>query len=250
MSRLKIVLVVASVWSLGLGSAEAGPEHNHGAAKTSFASVMPKCPVTDEPVDLSVKTYTEDGPVYFCRKECIDEYRAQPGKYAQKVGAQRAALAKLPKVQVICPVTGKPVDTKISAEHNGSKVHFCSPMCANKFKRDPAKYETVLANSYTYQTKCPVMGGNVDPQSFTTLAGGQRIYFCCAGCETPLFKDPAKYTPKLAAQGFKIKPEQIKPARKHGHDHDDHGHGGHDHGDHDHGGHGHDHDDGHDHGDH
>ena len=129
------------------------------------------------------------------------------------------------------------MDTKISAEHDGSKVHFCSPMCANKFKRDPAKYETVLANSYTYQTRCPVMGGNIDPQSFTRLAGGQRIYLCCAGCEAPLFKDPAKYAPKLAAQGFKIKPEQIKPAKKeghgaHGHDHDHHGHGGHDH-DHD-----------------
>ena len=239
MNRLQIVLVIVSVTSLGLGTAVAGPEHDHGVAKADFASVMPKCPVMDEPVDLSVKTYTEDGPVYFCRKGCIDKYKANPGEYAAKVSTQRAAVAKLPRVQVLCPVTGKPVDKKISAEHNGSKVYFCGPKCVDKFRKDPARYQTVLANSYIYQTKCPVMGGDIDPQSFTTLAGGQRVYFCCSGCETPLFKDPAKYAPKLAAQGFSIKPEQIKPAKKeedgaHGHDHDDHGHdhGGHDHDDH------------------
>ncbi|MHC4064038.1 MAG: hypothetical protein ACYSUI_05995 [Planctomycetota bacterium] len=240
MNRLQIVLVVASVVCLGLENAVGGPEHDHGATakqQADFAAVMPKCPVTDEPVDFNVKTYTEGGPVYFCCKGCIDKYRANPGKYAAKVSAQRAALAKLPKVQVLCPVTGKLVDGKTSIDHNGEKVSFCCPKCVAKFNENSAKYKTVLANSYTYQTKCPVMGGDIDPQSFTTLAGGQRIYFCCPGCEAPLFKDPAKYASKLAAQGFKIKPEQIKPAKEdkdgaHGHDHDDHGHGGHDHDDH------------------
>ena len=44
--------------------------------------------------------------------------------------------------------------------------------------------------------KFPVMSGEIDPQSFTTLAGGQKIYFCCPACEKKLFDDPAEYAPK------------------------------------------------------
>ena len=148
------------------------------------------------------------------------------------MAAQRKALADRPKVQVTCPVTGEPVDRKTFIEHDGKKVFFCCKGCLGKFQKDPDRYKVRLANSYTYQTKCAVMGGDINPESFTTLAGGQKIYFCCPGCEAPLFKEPAKYASKLEAQGFKIKPEQIKPAKEDkdgGHDHDDHGHGGHDH---------------------
>jgi YHS domain-containing protein len=227
---LQIVMSIVSVLGLGFGTAVAGPEHDHSSTKADFASVMPKCPVMDEPINFFVKAETEDGPVYFCCDGCVDKYKANPGKYVAKVAAQRAALAELPKVQVSCPVTGKPVDGKTSIEHNGEKVNFCCPKCVDKFQKDPSKYKTALANSYTYQAKCPVMGGDIDPQSFTTLAGGQKIYFCCPGCEGPLFKESGKYASKLEAQGFKIKPEQIKRAKEDkdgGHDHS-----GHDHGDH------------------
>ncbi len=223
MKRWTITAAFASAVGLVAGNAKA----------EDVTSVLPKCPVMDEPVNFFVSAETEDGPVYFCCKGCIDKYKANPDKYAVKVAAQREALAELPKVQVTCPVTGKPVDGKTSIEHNGEKVYFFCPKCVAKFKEDPGKYKTALANSYTYQTKCPVMGGDINPQSFTTLAGGQRIYFCCPACEKKLFDHPAKYAPKLAEQGFMITPEQIKPAKEEEADmhHDAHEHG-HDHGNH------------------
>ena len=235
MKRRMFVVGLMSAFGFGAGMATA----------EEVTSGLPKCPVMDEPINFFVSAETEDGPVYFCCEGCIDKYKANPGKYAGKVATQRAALATLPKVQVTCPVTGKPVDGKTSIEYKGEKVYFFCPKCVAKFKKEPGKYKTALANSYTYQTKCPVMGGDVNPESFTTLAGGQRIYFCCPGCEGPLFKEPAKYASKLEAQGFKIKPEQIKPTQKdkkdkdsehkdaQGHDHDEHDHSGHDHGGHD-----------------
>ena len=46
------------------------------------------------------------------------------------------------------------------------------------------------------QTKCPVMGGDIDKRYFTDYKG-KRIYFCCAGCPDEFRKDPEKYMKKL-----------------------------------------------------
>ena len=134
-------------------------------------------------------------------------------------------------LQPRCPVTDEPVNLAVSISTDDGPVFFCCGDCVAKFQKDPDKYKMALANSYNYQTKCPVMGGDIDPQSFTTLTGGRKICFCCPGCEKKLFDDPAKYAPKLEEQGFMIKPEQIKPAKE-ANAHDDTHEHGHDHGDH------------------
>ncbi|OQY99843.1 MAG: hypothetical protein B6D36_15875, partial [Planctomycetes bacterium UTPLA1] len=98
--------------------------HRHDDPKEEKKSpVLPKCPVMDEPVDFFVKTMTADGPVYFCCKDCIKKFEANPEKYAKQVVEQRKILAKLPKVQVTCPVSGKPIDDKTFIEKEGKKTY-------------------------------------------------------------------------------------------------------------------------------
>jgi len=200
-------------------------EHQHGE-KTSAREALPKCPVTGEPANLAVSVATDDGPVFFCCKGCIAKYQANPAKYTANVAAQRAALAGRPKVQVTCPVSKEPVDPKVFIESNGEKVYFCCKGCVKKYQRDPAKYASALANSYTYQTKCPVTGEKIDPTAFATTASGTNIYFCCKGCDKKLFEDPDKYAPNLVAQGFTFDAKDMM------HDKDEHA--GHDHHEHDH----------------
>ncbi|MEW6365691.1 MAG: YHS domain-containing protein [Acidobacteriota bacterium] len=61
------------------------------------------------------------------------------------------------------------------------------------------------------QTKCPVMGGDVDPATSIRMDyQGQRIYFCCAGCPSKFKADPEKYFAKLAAEGIAL--ENIQAA--------------------------------------
>lgn len=194
--------------------------------------VLPDCPVMGEPINLAVSTATEDGPVYFCCGGCIKRYNADPQKYAQKVAKQRTILAKRDKVQVTCPVTKKVVDPKVSIEHNGEKVYFCCNGCVGKFKSDPSKYASALANSYTLQTNCPVMDEPIKPNVFTTLASGSKVYYCCKGCEKKLLGDPEKYAPKLAAQGYDIEAKKLRITEDshEGHGHEGHGHDGHNHG--------------------
>lgn len=226
--------VLGSVLTLGFGLAPAAAQHGHGSAEhgqKKKAPASPKCPVTDEPVNLAVSTATDDGPVFFCCKGCIPKYKANVDKYSAKVAAQRKALAGRAKVQVSCPLTENPVDQKVFVEHDGGKVYFCCKGCIDRFQQDPGKYKAALANSYTYQTKCPIMDEEIDPQAFTTAANGMKIYYCCKGCDKKFLADPSKYAPKLVAQGFTVSPAELKPAEKD--DHGSHGHEGHDH---DHGG--------------
>jgi YHS domain-containing protein len=60
------------------------------------------------------------------------------------------------------------------------------------------------------QTTCPVLGGNIDRQVYVDYKG-QRIYFCCKGCDAEFKKDPEKYLKKMKEAG--ITPEKT-PAGK------------------------------------
>jgi YHS domain-containing protein len=71
----------------------------------------------------------------------------------------------------------------------------------------------VLAQSKP-QTTCPVLGGNIDKNLYMDHKG-QRVYFCCAGCDEEFKKDPEKYLEKMKSQG--ITPEKSPaPAGKTG----------------------------------
>lgn len=53
------------------------------------------------------------------------------------------------------------------------------------------------------QTKCPVMGGDINKEVFTDYKG-YRVYFCCAGCDKKFEAEPKKYLEKLKADGVKL----------------------------------------------
>ena len=60
------------------------------------------------------------------------------------------------------------------------------------------------------QTTCPVLGGNISKNIYADYKG-QRVYFCCKGCDDEFKKDPEKYLQKMKEQG--VTPEKT-PAKK------------------------------------
>ncbi|MBI4644074.1 MAG: YHS domain-containing protein [Deltaproteobacteria bacterium] len=60
------------------------------------------------------------------------------------------------------------------------------------------------------QTTCPVLGGKINKEFYADYKG-QRVYFCCSGCDVEFKKDPEKYLQKMKEQG--ITPEK-SPAAK------------------------------------
>ena len=52
------------------------------------------------------------------------------------------------------------------------------------------------------QKTCPVMGGEIDKEVFLDYEG-QRVYFCCGGCENDFLEDPDAYLKILKKRGEK-----------------------------------------------
>jgi YHS domain-containing protein len=63
------------------------------------------------------------------------------------------------------------------------------------------------------QTKCPVLGGNIDKNVYADYKG-KRIYFCCQGCDAEFKKDPEKYLKKLQEEGVTLEPSPAGAAKK------------------------------------
>lgn len=68
---------------------------------------------------------------------------------------------------------------------------------------EPPMMEKPLAGKT--QVACPVRGGNVDKNLYADYKG-QRIYFCCKGCDEEFKKNPEKYLEKMKSQG--VTPEK------------------------------------------
>ncbi|MEW6657078.1 MAG: YHS domain-containing protein [Thermodesulfobacteriota bacterium] len=60
------------------------------------------------------------------------------------------------------------------------------------------------------QTTCPVLGGNISKNVYADYKG-QRVYFCCKGCDDEFKKDPEKYLQKMKEQG--VTPEKAPAAK-------------------------------------
>lgn len=214
MKRLGVTTVIigAAIFATSLIAAWAqtrdGPETKGG---TSGAADLPACPVGGQPINLAVRTATAEGPVFFCCDNCIKKYGADPKKYAEMVVAQRKALEKLPRIQVTCPISGEPVKTAVFVEERGTKVFFCCKNCRGKYEDDRAKYTPRLADTFTYQTKCPVTGKAIDPQISASAPAGETVFFCCKDCPEKFRKDPEKFAPKLEEQGFRLDLSRKKP---------------------------------------
>jgi YHS domain-containing protein len=56
------------------------------------------------------------------------------------------------------------------------------------------------------QTKCPVMGGDINKEIYADHEG-KRVYFCCAACLPQFKEDPEKYLAKMKEAG--VEPEAV-----------------------------------------
>lgn len=183
------------------------------AAAVTGSETVVECPVmAGEPVNFALVSRTDDGPVFFCCEACKKRFDKDPAGYADLVALQREQLAKLDKVQVVCPVSNEPVDPAVTMDHDGQKVAFCCGGCLEAFRKEPAKYAVALANAFTYQTKCPVSGGAISPAAFVALEDDARVYFCCDKCAAKFKESPEQFAAALEQQGYTYKLAPPKPA--------------------------------------
>jgi Cu+-exporting ATPase len=97
------------------------------------------CPVSGDAIDAAVSVEHDGNPVFFCCRECLSKFQADPDAYRGKLAASYTYQTK-------CPVTGKPIDPGVSfTMPEGERAYFCSEACKATFRRDPASYAAKLA---------------------------------------------------------------------------------------------------------
>jgi len=57
------------------------------------------------------------------------------------------------------------------------------------------------------QAQCPVMGDKINKEIFVDYQG-QRVYFCCNGCQGTFLKNPDKYLKKMAKENVVLESVQ------------------------------------------
>jgi len=79
--------------------------------------------------------------------------------------------------------------------------------------KDEEPGATTTAPAVKKQTTCPVTGEGINTNLFVDVQG-KRIFVCCAGCISPIKKDPAKFIVKMEKEGITLEKTPVaKPAK-------------------------------------
>ena len=168
------------------------------------------CPVSGKVVDGSHYAEVDGKKVYVCCDNCKKKVEAEPAKYIGKLEQAGVTLGAATTPQTVCPVTGEKINMTKYVDYEGKRIYVCCDGCVKKVKADPSGYikkledqGITLAKATVPQTKCPVMGGDIDRTKYVDV-NGKRIYVCCDRCIETIKKDPAVYIEKMKKEGVEL----------------------------------------------
>ncbi len=77
----------------------------------------------------------------------------------------------------------------------------CGPAAGDQGQQKPpvSSQETAIRP----QTRCPVMGGEIDRNIYVDVKG-KRIYVCCRGCDDAIRAEPDIYIKKMRDKGIAV----------------------------------------------
>ncbi len=141
-----------------------------------------KCPVMGGEVDGSTYSEWRGLRIGHCCGGCSLKLMASPEKYLDKTGIDwRKARAAVEKVNAASGAERAKLLTEL--ERTYTVIRSPAPDADTGTAK---RYVADLGNR-----KCPIMGGDVDGQTYTVW-NGIRIGHCCQGCPSKFLKDPAK----------------------------------------------------------
>ncbi|MBC8327169.1 MAG: hypothetical protein ISR76_01410 [Planctomycetes bacterium] len=199
---LTAVLLAAPLAAQHDHGAQAGHQQPAAAKAASAPTFLPQssCPISGEKLtggpDETEVVY-EGQKIRLCCAKCEKKFAEFPDGYLY---AMFQAGEKPQNVQTTCPVTGEDLGADaVSVWAMNKELRVCCKKCAAKVAKDPASWFDELEGRKP-QTHCPVMGGEIDPEVFSVVQG-QKVFYCCPGCDKKMKADPGKFFAKAAAEG-------------------------------------------------
>jgi len=133
MSRIKPAVLALVIIAAASAAAVAfdGPQPGVDGAKPAVTNKL--CPVSGGAVNEKHRTLYQGQYVYLCCEGCLTEFNKTPEVFVAKLSKEdREAI----KANDVCPITGEPIDKKLSVDYEGRRVYFCCDHCVDKFKKD------------------------------------------------------------------------------------------------------------------
>jgi YHS domain-containing protein len=153
------------------------------------------CPVTEKPVDWRIARQFRKRWVYFATEAAREKFKQDPFEYSDRVVEQWEANPPV-RLQVKCPVTGKPVDEGVFVGEGLTAVYFANDKAKKQYAKEPKKYAKRLEKEcYTYQTLCAHSDQPIDPEVSREIEG-RTVYFRCPHCAAAFMEEKAEW-PKL-----------------------------------------------------
>lgn len=107
-------------------------------ALADLPRVQVKCPVTNQACDHKRYTEVDGKKVFFADAAAADKFQKDPAKY-------KVMLNNAYTYQTKCPVTGNPIQPRLSATIAGGRtIYFATADAKKAFLGDPAKYVAAL----------------------------------------------------------------------------------------------------------
>jgi YHS domain-containing protein len=162
----------------------------------AFAEGPVVCPIMGSPIKADSPRLEYAGTSFaFCCAGCDGTFTKDPKAPLKKAEKGTTAIGEF----LFDPISHSRIKAdkaKGSVDYMGLRYYFESEANLTEFKRDSKKHSALPKKE---SLTCPVMGDAV--ASYSKASGyldyqDVRYYFCCAGCEPAMKKDPAKYAGK------------------------------------------------------
>ena len=169
------------------------------------------CPVSgnDLPEGEDAVIRVIDGrEVRFCCEMCVIKFEGAKDKYWSKIDAEIIAqqLPLYPLTQCVVEpddsLFADDEDMGVNVVYGNRLARFCCKGCIKDFKKEPAKYLTMIDAAAIEQqrkdyplTTCVVGGDELGKmgEPVDVIVGGRLIRLCCDRCEAKLRASPAHY---------------------------------------------------------
>jgi Cu+-exporting ATPase len=158
---------------------------------------------------------------YFCCGRCVEKFKTNPQAYLNSAAPSnlvtlgmspaRDAASVEPARDPVCGMNVNPTTAKLSADHKGSKFHFCGRSCLEKFKADPAKYVSKSSGGVAQAAMSVARGADAarEVRGLGSEVRGRSFYVC------PMCPEVRETKPvPCPSCGMALEPENPLPATR------------------------------------
>lgn len=192
------------------------PAEPTAATPQGYPFTLTTCPVAGHELDHEgepVVHVHEGREVKFCCEDCLAKFKADPGKYLEKIDQQMIEQQAMHYPLSTCFISGESLVTDgkftgVNVVYKNRLVRVCCKNCAAKLAEDSGAMMSKLDKAMidAQRTRYPLQSCIVSGEDFghegepvEMLFMNRLVRLCCERCQEKFLKSPGQYMAKIDA---------------------------------------------------